>query len=201
MMHNAIFEREPLAFVQGDTVKWRRSDLGAKYPASTGVKLIYHFVPVHGTITDGTDGNKISIECTRDGDDFVATIDMATSRKFALGANQWQAFIQPDPMTERSLADFGTTNVQEDLTQVAAGARDNRTMARKALDNVNAVLANNASADQKSYQIDGRRLDRIGREELLKLRSKLQREVNAENDANRLRGGRKDGHVIRTRFG
>jgi hypothetical protein len=74
-----------------------------------------------------------------------------------------------------------------------AGNLDARSFARKALENIEAYLANANNLAAASYQIGGRTLARFRPEELMKLRKQLQTEVAREDAAN---GGARVGRTF-----
>lgn len=87
--------------------------------------------------------------------------------------------------------DRGVVEVLPDLRQIAAG-HDPRSHAEKVLANIEAVLENRATVEQKSYKINNRELQRTSLDELTRLRKLYRREVAAEQagPAGRRRLGR-----------
>lgn len=169
---------EPTKLRAGDTWKWRREDLSADYPAGTWT-LKYRF-------KNATGGFEIT--ATADGVNFAVTVTAATSGAYAAGEYAWQAWVENG--SEKYTVRTGTLDVLPDLRAgTATAALDTRSMARKLLDAVEAVLANTATLDQQAYTIHGRSLTRIPRGELLEIRSKLKAEVAGEQRAEKLRKG------------
>jgi hypothetical protein len=83
----------------------------------------------------------------------------------------------------------------------ATATLDTRSHARKVLAAIEAVIERRATKDQEEYTIDGRSLKRTPVAHLLVLRYRYKREVEQEEQADRLAKGRGTGRKVVTRFG
>ena len=102
---------------------------------------------------------------------------------------------------ERATLGTGSTTVNPDPAASGTAAMDLRSTARRALDAINAYLADPANLSAASYSIAGRNLSRWPRAELIAERSKWQAEVAREDAAAGLAAGMADRRRIYVRFG
>lgn len=108
--------------------------------------------------------------------------------------------LQASKTDERATLATGVTTVRPDPA-VGTAAMDLRSTARKALDAINAYLADPNNLAAASYSIAGRDLSRWPRADLLAERSKWQAEVAREEDAARVAAGLASRRRIYVRFG
>lgn len=181
----AIPTREPLSIVAGATVKWRREDLTADYPASAGWALSYNLVKA---------SRQFTISAVASGDAFQVDLSASATAQFETGRYAWQAFVTKT--TEIYPVGSGQIDILPNLSSPA----DVRSHARKMLEAIEAVLENRATLEQKSYEIAGRRLERVPPAELVKLHAHYDAIVKSEDAAAALNAGRKVKRKILTRF-
>lgn len=179
---------EPLEFVSGVTLQWRREDLTGDYPASAGWSLTYAF---------RGQGGKLDVTATADGDEFAITV-AASDNTLAAGRYHWAAFVAK--AAERYQVDSGVVEVKADLAAEVAGY-DVRSTARQTLEAIEAVILGRAGKDQQAYQIEGRRLDRTPIPDLIALRDRYRAIVNSEEQAERVAAGLAPKGRIAVRFG
>lgn len=182
---------EPSALTQGDTVQWRKSL--PDYPASSGWSLAYTLVNASGKLTIGS---------TADGDDHLVGATAAVSAAWTPGAYEWQARVTKGSgaSLEAHTVGRGRITVEASLSALSAGL-DTRSTARKALEAIEAYLADANNLKASSYEIAGRSLNRYPITELLKLKSHYQAEVRREDAASRMAAGLPDPRRIFVRFG
>lgn len=182
---------EPSVLTQGDTVQWLKSL--PDYPASAGWSLSYVLV---------SSAAKITIGSSAQGDDHLVGETAANSAAWAPGAYEWQARVSKG--SGASLQAFtvgrGRIEIQRGLAALSGGL-DTRTNARKALDAIEAYLADANNLKASSYEIAGRNLARYPISELLKLKSHFQAEVRREEAAERAAAGLPSRGRIYVRFG
>lgn len=128
----------------------------------------------------------------------LLTVPAATTAGWAAGEYTW--VLQATRTTERETLESGQTTLRPDPTAGTA-PMDLRSTARKALDAINAYLADPTNLAAASYAIAGRNLSRWPRAELLAERGKWQAEVARENAAARLAAGLADRRRVYVRFG
>ncbi len=156
----------------GDTWSWVVSDLVDTYPASDGWVLSY--VLISGT-------EKITFSALDNGDKFQVLVPAATTASYVDGKYGWAAFVLKDG--DRFGVGSGNMEVLPDL--VAATNADTRSHASKTLEAIEAVIQKRASKDQNSYEIDGRKLERMSLPDLLTFRKTYRREVYLEDLKNK----------------
>lgn len=185
-----ISAREPFEFIAGDTVKWRREDLTADYPADDGWTLAYRIV--------GKDDGLTAIEATADGAAFAVTISAAETAHLAAGVYQLAGRVAKDG--DQYTVYQGTLRVRQNVAGLESG-NDTRSHARKVLDAIEAVIEKRATKDQESYTIEGRTLARTPIEALMRLRQAYRAEVKREERAERIAQGLGTRAKIKVRFG
>ncbi len=140
------------------------------------------------------DGSKV----VADGDGFVVTIPAGTSALYDPGFYKWQAYTTKSG--ERHQVGSGTIEIKPNYASQSAGY-DGRSIVKKTLDALEAMMLGKASKDQMSLQVpNGRRVDRLQPEQLLVWRDKLKIEYEAELKAERINQGLGGGNKIFTRF-
>ncbi len=176
---------EPSQINAGDTVRWLKSL--ADYPASAGWVLTYLLLNATG---------KITITAGAQGDDHLVNVAAATSGAWAAGDYAWRA--QVSKAGEVYTVGEGRVTVRPSF---GASALDTRTSARRALEAVEAYLADSNNLAAAEYQIAGRQLRRHSLSDLWQHRDRLRAEVAREDAAARIAAGLPDGRRIFVRFG
>lgn len=176
---------EPLELHAGDTWTWTRDS--ADYPASAWTVTWF---------AKGAAG-AFSITGTAEGDTHRATMAKAGTAVVKPGRYDWVA--RAGNGSEQYTIATGSFEVLPDFT--AEGAYDGRSHARKALEAIQAVIERRATLDQEEYSIEGRSLKRTPMADLLMLRARYLREVQAEETAQKLANGLGvSGNKIQVRF-
>lgn len=176
---------EPTSLIAGDTAKWLKTL--TDYPASAGWTLAYTFINAT---------SKITTTATASGDDHLVNVLASTTASWSKGTYAWRATVSK--AGEVYTLASGTMDVQAAFSGLTL---DNRSHARKALDNIEAYLADAGNLAAQSYEIAGRKLARIPRAELLKERDRLRAEVVREDAASKIAQGLPDGRRVYVRFG
>jgi hypothetical protein len=179
-----IATKEPLSFIAGDTVKWKRclSD----YKATDGWELYYSMRGDHS----------FELEATAQGDDHLITITAAESAAYTAATYKWIAYVEK--AGERYTVDQGYMTVQPDLATGTDAITDELIQLEKDVAAIKAFLAKNYK--YANYAINGRSLTNYAMADLFLLKDRLQRELNRLRDAEKLRRGLGTGKTIRVRF-
>ena len=178
---------EPSVIIAGDTLAWRREDLQQDYPASTWT-LAYRLLTATG---------HIAITAAADGDAFAVNVAAATTASYPSGSYTWVASVSAG--TQRYQVDQGSVVVRPNLA--AASSSDQRSAARKALEACDVALASyGAKAYLADISIAGRRQTFRSPAEFMAFRSKLQAEVAAEDNAERIANGLAPRNKLLVRF-
>lgn len=150
--------------IAGDTLDF--TDSVPQYPATDGWTLKYRLVPRFATPTQAP----ITLTAAASGADYRVTAAPATTAAWVAGFYSWFRWVEKTGARQTlDPAEGGQLEVRADPSTAAQGY-DARTQDQTALDAIDAVLANRATTDQKSYSIAGRALERMTVDELLALR-------------------------------
>lgn len=181
---------EPLEIVVGDFIQWKRTDLGADYPND-------QYTATYIARITGGGASEITLTGTASGDDYLFTVDSATSTDFTPGYYHWQLEIVRNSDSERIVLERGTFTAIVDLD---VNATDPRTHAEIMVDKIEAVLQNRADADVANYSIQGRSLVKLSIDDLLRWRDYYRNELAMEKRKERVRRGKSTGATIKARF-
>ena len=153
---------------------------GNQYTPADGWAMTLRLAPrSSGTPID------ISTTASDDNQGFAVEVSSATTANWAAG--NYSAFALVTLSGERKTVHIGEVEILAD--PATATAFDVRTHARKVLEAIEAVLENRATTDQQSMTINGRSLERIPVQELIKMRQVYQSEAAREESAARLASG------------
>jgi len=181
---------EPLEIVVGDFIQWKRTDLGADYPND-------QYTATYVARITGGGANEITLTGTASGNDYLFTVDSATSADFVAGYYHWQLEIVRNSDSERLVLERGTFEAIVDLD---VNNVDPRTHAEIMVDKIEAVLQNRADADVANYSIQGRSLVKLSIDDLLRWRDYYRNELAMEKRKERVRRGKSTGATIKARF-
>jgi len=181
---------EPLEIVVGDFIQWKRTDLGADYPND-------QYTATYVARITGGGASEITLTGTASGNDYLFTVDSATSTDFVAGYYHWQLEIVRNSDSERLVLERGTFEAIVDLD---VNNVDPRTHAEIMVDKIEAVLQNRADADVANYSIQGRSLVKLSIDDLLRWRDYYRNELAMEKRKERVRRGKSTGATIKARF-
>lgn len=181
----AIPTIEPTTVNAGDTIRWTRTL--PDYPASAGWVLAYTLLNA---------ASKITITSAASGDDHAVNVAAATSAAWVAGDYAWRA--QVSKSGEVYTVGEGRMTVAPSF---GAATLDTRSSARKALEAVEAYLADPSNLTAAKYEIAGRSLDRFPLTDLWSHRDRLRFEVAREDAAARVAAGLPDTRRVFVRFG
>ncbi|MDO9277137.1 MAG: hypothetical protein Q7U05_01060 [Polaromonas sp.] len=178
-------QTEPAQLIVGDSAKWLKSL--PDYLPQDGWQLTYTLVNADATI---------NFTANSQDDEYLVNVAPAVTGAWASGAYTWRASVSKTDETHTVAS--GTLTI---APAFGAAALDARSFARVALANVEAYLANPQNLTSASYEIQGRKLQRIGIPELLSLRDRYKAEVLREEAAERMARGLPDRRRVMVRFG
>ena len=181
---------EPAEIVSGDTLIWKRTDLGTDY-ANGSHTLSYK------ARLEGTGSPVITITASASGDDYLVSVAAGTTASYSTGVYRWQAYITRTSDSARVTIDSGTFEV---LPNRSANTADPRSHAKTMLDKIESVLSGRADGDVASYSINGRALTKIGVEELMAWRDRYRAEYLREVRAERRDNGQGTGSTVLARL-
>jgi hypothetical protein len=183
-------ETEPLTFVLGDFVQWKRSDLVRDYPLATySAQYVSRLsgggnteFTVVGTETDGT---------------YLFTIPSATSSGFVAGDYHWQLEVVRTSDSSRIVIQRGDWSILVDLD---VNGSDPRSHAQIMIGKIESILQGKADSDIGSYSIAGRSLTKMSFAELMEARDRYKAEYTQELIKSRLETGKPSGSTVKVRF-
>lgn len=182
---STIPDNEPASLRCGDTWQWTRTL--TDYPAGTWT-LKYRFKSAAGGF---------EVVAAASGTDHAVTVLAATSAGYTAGSYTWVGWVEAG--AEKFTVDSGVAELLPDYrTGAASAALDDRSHAKKMLDAIEAWLESRDPAVAE-YEIAGRRMKYIPSGDLLKMRSRYQAEVQAEDNAAKLARGEGFGRKIQFR--
>lgn len=173
---------EPAVLVAGDTAKWLKTL--DDYPAPTWV-LTYTLVSA---------AQRYTFTASASGSSHLVTVAASTTSGWAAGRYDWRAQVASG--AEVYTVGAGSLTIQPSF----AAATDARSSARKALEAVQAYLADSNNLQAAEYQIAGRQLKRIALAELIALKTHLQVEVGREDAASAAAAGLPDPRRVLVRY-
>ncbi len=163
--------KEPSTIRAGDFLTWSK-DLSPDYRADQGWALAY-------TLINAT--TKLTINASADGAKFLVSVPAATSAGYAAGGYDWMARVSKG--TE--IYTVGSGRIQIEPNWAALSAYDGRSHARKMLEAIESAYEGRASNTQLEMEINGRRIQYMGAEELIKWHSHYKALVVQEDQAER----------------
>jgi len=183
-------ETEPLTFVLGDFVQWKRTDLTTDYPLAT-----YSAQYVSRLSSGGN--TEFTVVGTETGGTYLFTIPSATSADFVAGDYHWQLEIVRTSDSSRIVVQRGDWSILVDLD---VNGSDPRSHAQIMIGKIESILQGKADSDIGSYSIAGRSLTKMSFAELMDARDKYKAEYAQELIKSRLEVGKPSGSTVKVRF-
>jgi len=184
---------EPEKIIAGDTLIWKRTDLGTDYPNST--HTLTYTARLEGT-SAGSSVN-IAITASASGDDYLINVAPGTTTNYSTGVFRWQAYITRSSDSARVTVDNGTFEV---IANRAINTSDPRSHAKTMLDKIESILSGRADGDVSAYSINGRSLTKLPVEDLMMWRDRYRADYLREVRAERRDNGQGTGSSVLARF-
>ena len=185
-----IPEKEPINFYKGETVVWKRTDIGADYDPSS-----YSMVWEASLESDGS--TRFSATVTESGTDYTFTLDNSSTASYTAGDYVWFLKVLQTSDSETLVIDSGKITVKDNYF---ATTGDTRSHAKVMLDKIESILENRADADVSSYSISGRSLNKLSVDELLRWRDYYRAEYKKEVAEFRTGNNEGSGRVVKVQF-
>ena len=185
-----IPEKEPISFYKGETVVWKRTDIGADYAPSS-----HSMVWEASLETDGS--TRFSATVTESGTEYTFTLDDSATASYTAGDYIWFLKVIQDSDSEKLVIDSGKLTVKDNYF---ATTGDTRSHAKVMVDKLESLLEGKADADVSSYAIAGRSLNKLTVEEMLKWRDYYKAEYQREIQEFRIGNNEGSGSVVKVRF-
>lgn len=181
---------EPQQIVVGDFIQWRKTNLSDDYPNTL-------YTANYVARISGGGSTEIQLPSTVYGDDYLFTVDSATSTDFVAGYYHWQLEIIRISDNNRIVVERGSFTAIEDLDVNGA---DPRSHAEIMVDKIEGILQGKADSDVSSYSIAGRSLTKMSPSELTEWRDYYRKEFAKEKKAEAIKLGKKTSSTILMRF-
>lgn len=189
-MAHTIPTREPLSFVQSETVTWTKSL--SDYPPGT-------WTLTYALVLAGSSTAQKLITATDNGDGtHLATILDTDSANYGAGNWRWQSKVTDG--TSVYALESGTIAVETSFADASSGY-DDRSHAKKMVDAYEILILAKASEDVSSYSTpDGVSLSKVTHEELRNELAYWERMYQQEQAQERIDLGFGNPRKVRTRF-
>lgn len=183
----------PTEIRAGDTYTYTVSP--SDYPASDGWTLKV-------TLNNSLTKKSATVATNADGKSYDVTLASTTTDDFAAGVCQIVEAVESGSGESlvRHTIFSGTITILPNITGAAA-AFDSRSTARKMLDAIETITLADFAKGHVTLSIGDRSITFRTWDEMMRARSRLQREVAAEDAAEAIRLGLEPNKPIRTRFG
>ena len=185
-----IPEKEPISFYKGETIVWKRTDIGADYAPSS-----YSMVWEASLESDGS--TRFSATVTESGTEYTFTLDDSATANYTAGDYFWVLKVIQDSDSEKLVIDSGKLTVKDNYF---ATTGDIRSHAKIMVDKIESILEGKADSDVSSYSIGNRSLSKMSPEELTIWRDHYRAEYNRELRVERIDRGEGTGNTVKVRF-
>lgn len=174
--------------IAGDSLQFTTSV--PDYPATSGYALTYRLVP-------RVSGSAIVITATASAADYAVDVAASTTATWGAGEYSWHAYVEEG--SARFTVGTGQLTIKPNPATMAAGT-DTRTQAAKALEDLKAALAA-WTPTRKSYQIGDVAMTFNTSADIVQMIGFWSRQVQSEQTAASLAGGRFNPNKIYVRSG
>lgn len=186
-------EGEPAEVVVGDFLQWKRSDIAADYPTSSGYTAEY----VARITGGGSTEIKLPQSASTTDSYYHFSVSSETSAVFLPGLYHWQLEITQTSSGNRLVVDIGDFTAIPDMDNNQA---DPRIHAEIMVSKIETILQGKADSDVASYSIAGRSLTKMSFSELVQARDYYRREVTQHTNKELLKRGKSNGSTVKVRF-
>ena len=183
-------EKEPISFYKGETIVWKRTDIGADYAPSSHSMVWEASLESNGS-------TRFSATVTESGTEYTFTLDDSSTASYTAGDYFWVLKVIQTSDSEKLVIDSGKLTVKDNFF---ATTGDTRSHAKVMLDKIESILENRADADVSSYSIAGRSLNKLTVEELLRWRDYYRAEYKQEVAEFRIGNNEGSGRVVKVLF-
>ena len=183
-------ETEPVSFYKGETIVWKRTDIGADYAPSS-------YSMVWDASLESNGSTRFSATVTESGTEYTFTLDNSATAGYTAGDYIWFLKVLQTSDSETLVIDSGKLTVKDNYF---ATTGDTRSHAKVMVDKLESLLEGKADADVSSYAIAGRSLNKLTVEELLRWRDYYRAEYKQEVAEFRIGNNEGSGRVVKVQF-
>jgi len=185
-----IPEKEPVNFHKGETVVWKRTDLGTDYPVGS-------YAMSWTARLESNGGTSFSATVTEVDDYYKFTLDNSATGGYTTGDYIWVLKVTQSSDSEELIIDTGKITVKDNYF---GSTGDTRSHAKIMVDKLESLIEGKADSDVSSYAIAGRSLNKLTPEELIRWRDYYKAEYNREVAEFRIGNSEGSGNMIKVRF-
>jgi len=185
-----IPEKEPVSFYKGETVVWKRTDIGADYSPSSHSMVWEASLQTNGS-------TRFSATVTESGTEYTFTLDNSATSGYTAGDYFWVLKVLQTSDSETLVIDSGKITVKDNFF---ATTGDTRSHAKIMLDKIESLIEGRADADVSSYSIQGRSLSKLSVQELTEWRNYYKAEYQKEIAEFRRDNNEGTGRVVKVQF-
>ena len=185
-----IPETEPISFHKGETVVWKRTDLGSDYSNSSHTMLWTARLESNG-------GTSFSATVANDENDYKFTLDNSATGGYTAGDYVWVLKVRQSSDSEELIIDTGKITVKDNYFGTTG---DTRSHAKIMLDKIESLIEGRADADVSSYSIAGRSLNKLSVQELTEWRNYYKAEYQKEIAKFRRDNNDGTGRLVKVQF-
>ena len=185
-----IPEKEPISFYKGETVVWKRTDIGADYAPSSHSMVWEASLQTNGS-------TRFSATVTESGTEYTFTLDNSATSGYTAGDYFWVLKVLQTSDSETLVIDSGKITVKDNFF---ATTGDTRSHAKIMLDKIESLIEGRADADVSSYSIQGRSLSKLSVQELTEWRNYYKAEYQKEIAEFRRDNNEGTGRVVKVQF-
>ena len=183
-------ETEPVSFYKGETIVWKRTDIGADYAPSS-------YSMVWEVSLESNGSTRFSATVTESGTEYTFTLDDSATASYTAGDYIWFLKVIQDSDSEKLVIDSGKLTVKDNYFATTGYTRSH---AKVMVDKLESLLEGKADADVSSYAIAGRSLNKLTVEEMLKWRDYYKAEYQREIQEFRIGNKEGSGAIVKVRF-
>ena len=185
-----IPKKEPIQIFKGETVVWKRTDIGVDYDPSSHSMVWEASLETNGS-------TRFSATVTESGTEYTFTLDNSNTAGYTAGDYFWVLKVLQTSDSETLVIDSGKITVKDNFF---ATTGDTRSHPKVMLDKIESILEGRADADVSSYSIQGRSLSKISIAELLQWRDYYKAEYQKEVARFRTGNNEGSGRVVKVQF-
>jgi len=189
-LFTTIPEIEPRNIFKGETIVWKRTDIGIDYDPSSHSMVWEASLESNGS-------TRFSATVTESGTEYTFTLDDSATANYTAGDYFWVLKVIQTSDSEKLVIDSGKMTVKDNFF---ATTGDTRSHAKIMVDKIESILEGKADSDVSSYSIGNRSLSKMTPEELTNWRDYYKAEYNRELRKEQIDRGEGTGNTIKVRF-
>ena len=185
-----IPKKEPIQIFKGETVVWKRTDIGVDYDPSSHSMVWEASLETNGS-------TRFSATVTESGTEYTFTLDNSNTASYTAGDYKWFLKVIQTSDSETLIIDSGKITVKDNYF---ATTGDTRSHAKIMVDKLESLIEGKADSDVSSYAIAGRSLNKLTPDELITWFNYYKAQYQQEIKEFRIGNNEGSGAVVKVRF-